>query len=185
MNLLEATLTALAMIMTPATESVSAEIEISEFTTINIKYLAIELEIADPREEKYLFVRPEDLLGDVNLIRRRWADLKDAPPLADSYRFPIRDTCNSFLSFNRQFRQVMENRQELSMFHWDDIKKVLDETDRRYRIWDTVRDIRCEYYYVSIRRLAMKKLLEILGPDDYYSGKIPPHVPLEYFLHMD
>jgi hypothetical protein len=44
-----------------------------------------------------------------------------------------------------------------------------------------VRDARCEYYYVTVRRQALKRLKDMLGEDDYYAAKLPPHVPIWRF----
>jgi hypothetical protein len=61
----------------------------------------------------------------------------------------------------------------------------MQETEHLYQVWDTVRDARCDYYYVTVRRQALKKLRKMLGVDDYYFGKLPPPVPLWRFQEID
>jgi hypothetical protein len=61
----------------------------------------------------------------------------------------------------------------------------MQEADRLYQVWDTVRDARCDYYYVTVRRQALKRLRDMLGSDAYYSGVLPPHVPLWRFQRVD
>src|SRR5262249_36039264 len=48
--------------------------------------LAVEWEILDPREVRYVLTRPEDFGSDLKLLRRRSQDLADAPPLGDGMR---------------------------------------------------------------------------------------------------
>ena len=66
-----------------------------------------------------------------------------------------------------------------------ELREMLQEVDRLYNIWDTVRDARCDYYYVTVRRQALKKLRETVGDDAYYSGALPPHVPIWRFARID
>ena len=48
----------------------------------------------------------------------------------------------------------------------------------QHRVWDKVRDVHCEYHYVTYRRQALQELRELVGPRAYYTGQLPPHVPL-------
>ena len=150
-----------------------------------LQHVAVQWEILDPREVRYILVRTEDFASDLNLLRRRCRDLVDAPYLSDCQRFPDRATVNDLLSFNRAYRQHIDVRQPVELAHWWDLRAVLQETDQLYQIWDTVRDARCEYYYVTVRRQALKKLREMLGEEAYYSSKLPPHVPIWRFQRID
>ena len=73
----------------------------------------------------------------------------------------------------------------MELAHWWEVRAILQETDQLYQIWDTVRDARCEYYYVTVRRQALKRLREALGDEAYFSGRLPPHVPLWRFQQID
>ena len=88
---------------------------------------------------------------------------------------------NEFLAYNRAYRQHMDLRQPLELVHACEFRLALQETDRLYLIWDKVRDARCPYYYVTVRRQALKQLRELVGDDAYYSGNLPPCVPLWRF----
>jgi hypothetical protein len=143
-----------------------------------LQTLAVEWEILDPREIRYVLSRPEDFSSDLGLLRRRLQDLADAPPANDCERFPDRAAINDLLSFNRAYRQHIDVRQPGEPGRWLEIRNALQETDHLYQVWDTVRDARCEYYYVTVRRTALKRLRELVGEDAYYSGKLPPHVPV-------
>jgi hypothetical protein len=151
----------------------------------SIQNLAVQLEILDPREVRYILARPEDVMSDLNLLRRRFRELADAPPLHDGRRFPERDRVNDLLAFNRAYRQHLTVRQPLELVRWWELRAAMQETDHLYQIWDTVRDARCDYYYVTVRRQALKKLRQLVGEDDYYNGRLPPHVPLWRFREID
>ena len=45
----------------------------------------------------------------------------------------------------------------------------------------TVRDARSEYYYVTVRRQALVLLRHLAGNHAFYSGQLPPHVPIWRF----
>jgi hypothetical protein len=130
-------------------------------------------------------VRVEDFQSDLSLLRRRYRDLADAPPLCDSERFPERSAVNEFLAFNRAYRQHIDAAVTAESTRGWELRTALQETDQLYYIWDTVRDARCEYYYVTVRRQALKRLREQLGEQAYYQTKLPPYVPLWRFREIN
>jgi hypothetical protein len=150
-----------------------------------LQALAVSWEVLDPREMRYVLTRPEDFSADLKLLRRRHRELLDAPPLQDCMRFPDRALVNELLAFNRSYRQHLDNRQSLEQSSWWELREAVQETERLYIIWDTVRDARCDYYYVTVRRQALKKLRETVGEADYWSGRLPPHVPVWRFARID
>ena len=150
-----------------------------------LQSVAVQLEVLDPREVRYILARAEDFTADLNLLRRRYQELADAPALNDSFRLPDRETVNELLAFNRAYRQHIDIRQTVELAHWWEYQATLQETEQLYQIWDTVRDARCEYYYVTVRRQALKRLREQLGDQSYYSGQLPPYVPLWRFQVMN
>jgi len=147
----------------------------------SLQKLAVEWEILDPRETRYVLARPEDFENDLNLLRRRYQNLKSAPKLNDCTRFPDRGTVNELLAFNRTYRRHLDARQPLEQDRCDGLRAALQETDWLYQVWDAVRDARCEYYYVTVRRQALKRLQTMLGQDAYAAGQLPPFVPLWRF----
>lgn len=146
-----------------------------------IQHVAVLWEILDPREVRHVLTRPEDFQADLNMLRRRYIELADAPRLCDCDRFPDRATVNDLLTFNRSYRQHIDMRQQLELPRWWELRAILQETDQLYNVWDRVRDARCDYYYVTVRRQALKWLRDTLGEPTYYSGKLPPSVPLWRF----
>ncbi len=150
-----------------------------------LQHVAVQWELLDPREVRYVLGRPEDSLSDLAIVQKRYQDLQGAPWLYDRLRFPDRQTVNEFLAFNRAYRRTIDVRQPLELHNWWQMRAALQETDRLYLVWDLVRDAQCHYYYVSVRRNALKRLKEMIGDEAYYSGKLPPYVPLHHFASMD
>jgi hypothetical protein len=146
--------------------------------------LAVDWEILDPRETRYIMARPEDFCADLNLLRRRYTELVDAPRVADSFRFPDRTSVNELVRFNRAYRKHLDQRHEMETDRCEELRAVMRETDRLYQVWDSVRDARCEFYYVTVRRQALKKLKDLVGDDDYLAGTLPPNVPTWRFNEL-
>ena len=117
--------------------------------------LAVEWEILDPKEARYVLARRDDFENDLNLLRRRYQELQDAPKLADCQRFPDRGTVTELLAFNRAYRRFLDARQTMEHDRCACVRTALKETDSLYQVWDAVRDARCEYYYVTVRAAAL------------------------------
>lgn len=90
------------------------------------------------------------------------------------------DVVNELLLQNRAYRQFAGSVSALYP-HSAELRAAKEEVEQLYVIWDSVRDARCDYYYVHIRRQALKRLHDILGEKDYNEGQLPPHVPLWRF----
>ena len=157
------------------------------FVTVRpvLQAVAIEWELLDERETRYVMSRPEDFSGDLKLIRRRHGELHDAPLAHDCMRFPDRTLINELLKFNREYRQYLEARQATESIYWWELNETMLECDRIYKIWDLVREANCDYYYVTVRRQALKKLSETLGEEGYYAAMLPPHVPVWRFARIN
>ena len=139
--------------------------------------VAIEWEILDSRETGYIFAKRADFDSDLNLLRRRYQDFKDAPRLDESNRLPERKLVNELVQFNRAFRKHLVDKHVLEQDRAEVYEAVMIETDRLYKVWDAVRDARCEFYYVTVRRQALVKLKEMLGDEEYLAVNLPPNVP--------
>lgn len=143
-----------------------------------LQQLGVIWEILDPRETDHLLNDPHDFVTDLHLLQRRCRELEGMPRLADAYRFPHRDLVNSMLAFNRQYQQDLNSRLTLDVVHAEEVRSALAEAEQLYRVWDTVRDVRCGYYYIAVRRRALQELRQQLGDGAYFSGQLPPPVPM-------
>jgi hypothetical protein len=177
---------AVALLTAPADRS-EAPADLQAFATLRptLQAVALSWELLDPRECRSVLTRPQDFAGDLKLVRRRYDELWDAPSVHDCMRFPDRALVNDLLAFNRAYRQHLCSRQSLERVYWWEVHQAVEETNRLYDIWDLVRDARCDVFYVSVRRQALKKLREAVGPEAYYNGPLPPHVPVWRFARID
>lgn len=143
----------------------------------SIQRLALDMEILDPREASYIMARRTEFTNDLNLLRRRRIEFEDAPRLADAGRFPDRKQVNELVLFNRAYRRHLIERHTLEQDRADQFIDAIRETDQLYRVWDAVRDARCEFYYTTVRRQAMKRLRCTIGEEAYNAAELPPNVP--------
>jgi hypothetical protein len=142
-----------------------------------VQAVALQAELLDQREVRYLLARPEDFASDLKLLQTRRRDLAMAPPVDDCQRFPDRCLVNDLMTANRAYRQELTQRLALDRINADVLRAGVAENDHLYRIWDSVRDARCDYYYVTVRRQALLQLRELIGAEAYYRGELPPHLP--------
>lgn len=150
-----------------------------------MKEFALQWEILDPRETRYVLCVPNDFHADVMFLRRRWQELADAPRVNDSFRFPDTTTVGQLLSFNRAYRRQLEASRGLELARWWDLHEALQETDRLHLVWQTLAEAQCDHHYVTVRRQALKRLRDMIGDEAYYSGCMPPHVPIWRFHQID
>jgi hypothetical protein len=155
--------------------------------------VAVEMELMDPREVRYFFQKPEDFPSEMRTINARHHDLKDAPLVSDSYRFPDRNLINELIKFNRAYNKHLDEYAAWNLDRAHLARQVQKENTAMYQAWDAMRDGKCEFYYITVRRQALKKLrhmlddkgsfLKIICKDyanldiDYTTGCLPPYVP--------
>lgn len=149
-----------------------------------IHEVAVRREILDERDTRYVLNWPKSFSDDLNMLRRRREELADAPPVGDSHRFPDRNALNEAVRFNRSFRKHVENRILLELHREGLFRRVLQETDELYEVWDTARDARCDFYYTVVRRQALKKLRDLIGEAAYAAGELPPAAPYWRFNEL-
>jgi hypothetical protein len=176
-------LVAAVLITSPCEDEAGARhlAECHEALAPAVRCVAMQWELLDPRETHFLLAQAKEFPGDIKVLQERYRDLRAAPPLAESHRFPSRDVVNDLLSFNRSYRHDLSNRLSYDQARSEELRAALTETDQLYRVWDTVRDARCEYYYVTVRRQALLQLRQLVGDPAFYSGQLPPHVPVWRF----
>jgi hypothetical protein len=149
-----------------------------------IHHTAIDWEILDSRETRYVLAKPEDFQEDLDFLRKRRLDLENAPKVSESDRLPSRQAVNDYIRFNRAYRKNLETRLVWEPDRAGVIGEAIRETERLYKMWDAIRDAKCDFHYITVRRLALVKLKELLGPDIYSTGELPPYVPEWRFAVM-
>ena len=139
--------------------------------------VAVNWELMDPRETNFLFNRVADAQNDIAILRKRRADLAGVPFVADAMRFPNRDVVNEGIQFNRNLRNYAEGQGRINLDRERLHQEIVSEIDECYRVWDAIRDARCDSFYVTTRRMALKKIRDKIGAQSYYAGELPPFVP--------
>lgn len=142
---------------------------------------ALESEVLDARERKFVLTSDLEFAADVRTLQGRFRELANAPLLEECQRFPRRNQIVDFLSYNRAYRQDLLAQLALDLVHADELRDAILETDRLHQMWDTLRDARCEYYYITVRRQSLQILREMIGGEAFQSAQMPPHVPLWRF----
>jgi hypothetical protein len=150
----------------------------------SIQRLAIQLEILDHRETNYIMAKKSDYETDINLLRRRYREFADVPRVNESLRLPDRQFINELIVFNRAFRRHLADRHILEQDRSEVLLDAIRETDTLYKVWDAARDARCEFYYITVRRLALKKLKDMIGDDMYMAVALPPNAPFWRFNEL-
>lgn len=147
--------------------------------------VAVERELLDTRNEtRFMLKNWNCFQADIDMIRQRYIELKDAPFVEDARRFPNKEYINELISFNRAFKANLEEYANCHNARRDEYSLVIKETERLYLLYDVVRDAQSDYYYVTVRRTALLKLKGIIGNEAYYSGELPPHVPVWRFREV-
>jgi hypothetical protein len=142
-----------------------------------IRVLAIQWEILDPLET-HILSQAQDFVADLRVLQSRYHEFAAAPQIQECYRLPERTVVEDLLAFNRCLQKDLKERLALDRIHAADLQAALEETEQLFQIWDAVREARCEYYYVTARRQALQQLRNLIGMDAFYTGQLPPHVPL-------
>ena len=150
-----------------------------------LQAVAVRWEILDARELQYVLRDPEALPWDLHLLHQRHRDLAGAPPVYDGARFPDPSTIAELIAVNRSYRAHLESWRAADPGHREELGTAIEETDRLYRTWDAIREARSDYRYVKDRREALKRLRDLLGPEAYYTGSLPPSVPVWRFRTIE
>jgi hypothetical protein len=152
--------------------------KIDPVTLSCVRHISLAWQIMDPREARYVCARIEDAPTDLKLLRRRYKECHDWPMVEEACIFPDRVCLTNLLSFNRAYRSYLDNRVMIELTLWWDLRTAIQRCDELYHNLDLVRDAKCEYYYVTVRRGALQKLVDKFG--SLYLVPLE-FVPLEYF----
>lgn len=105
------------------------------------------------------------------------ADLLDAPPAHDRYRFPDAAVASHAVAFNDAFRENLAQERRI----WPHSMQLafvvtVDEAMALREIWWRLSLSQADEREWS-HRLHLKRLRYLLGPEDYAGGRMPPAVP--------
>jgi hypothetical protein len=144
----------------------------------SLRQIAMHWQILDHRELEDILKDSKHFAEDLDLLQKRLEEMNGAPAVLEGERLPDREVVSNYLTLNRSYHQELTDRLTLDRVHSEEIQAALQETDQLYHIWDTVRDARCKYYYVTVRRQALRDLRDLVGNTAFYSGELPPPLPV-------
>lgn len=147
----------------------------------SLQAVAIQTEILSSADTWMFFNNQGEFVSDVVTIRSRYRDMVDAPPLSDRFRFPNADFCSSMKSMNRLYYTHIQGLQESYPEQFETINTILGETNDLWCAWDKVHDSYNDNYSVYYRRSRLKSLRKQIGWQNYFSGALPPPVPIWRF----
>lgn len=187
MDLIGPALIALALLTTPPCQEIKeVEKHDSFLVRMNLRQLSLQMDIIDESED---YMKTEGHIwfeSQVDLLRGKYYDVKDAPPIIDEMRFPDRETLRPLIAFNRQYKAHLECQQAINGQHRsEDYQAIIQETQDLYLIYDWVFDAKGQYFPLAYRRFCLKKARELMGDKLYYEGRMPPHVPIWRFRSID
>jgi len=123
-----------------------------------------------------------DYSRDVGWCRRTYRELQGCPPLADAHRFPPHAVAVSCLEFSCKHICYLESIEYANLHRGDDIREALSEARWCQSVWEAVRDAGGDG--VITRRFALQRLRDLLGDGAFYSGQLPPWVPVWRFREI-
>ncbi|GEM_PF-2590501 len=140
--------------------------------------LALDAQLLDPREDLNYLTRRQNAACDLRALQGRYRDFAFAPLVQESLRFPDRNTALEFLAFNRAYRNDLQARLEFDPGDAAALRAALAEADQLYHLWCLIADTRWGAIYVTPRRQALQMLREQIGAEAFFSGQLPPYVPV-------
>jgi hypothetical protein len=146
-----------------------------------VQGVAISWELLDPREFRLLGHEAVDFARDLKILQGRYQELAGAPLLEECDRFPEREVIRALIKSNRAYRNDLDHQLALDRLHTEDLRAAILETDQLHRVWEALLDARSDYYHTTVRRQSLKHLRDMVGAESFYSGQLPPHVPVWRF----
>lgn len=145
-----------------------------------LKNISLDMEVVGPHERWV-----SDFRSEMRYVRSHVRGLCEAPTINDCAGLPSADTAAECCRFSEQYQAHLQTQQLMMPHKSEEISQALDEARRLHRVWCTVRRAgNSEESWVS-RRRALEQLRETLGTEAYYTGKLPPCVPVWRFREID
>ena len=145
-----------------------------------LKLAALKLEVVGPTERWI-----PDFRSEANYVKNHWRELKNAPPLGDVVRFPVEYISKQNRVFNLQYQHNMELKKCVYSWKFEDMEEGIREAKGLQQVWVLVDTAVCPTQSWCCRRKALMELRELRGDEAYYSGDLPPCVPLWRFATVE
>ena len=114
-----------------------------------------------------------DLLLLILVPLSPWLD--DRPPQSDLRRFPSAEVCVHMIGAIESYKEFLDARvgfvDHLALF------ELKAESNEAWGAWETLHSVHRNGY--SERRDRLKTLLIVIGPEEYYLGRMPSALPID------
>jgi hypothetical protein len=120
---------------------------------------------------------------ELRTLRYRYTQVHDAPRVVHANAFPDSKACTDGYQTAHQHAHWIEQRMLLFPAEATYWSAKLIEQRRRVAIWSAADDLyrSSDAYY---RRMVLLNLYRLLGPADFYAGRLPPPVLIEHFRRL-
>lgn len=145
-----------------------------------MKRFAIGQRLVYPNEPWYGNFR-----DDVRFCRNTYAQLYQAPDIADLQFLPNRKTVEEALDFNTAYQRRLEAAIKLGRTYARRLEPILAETMELSNIWHQLRVAHMNSGTLSTQRWALYNYKIRVGEDNYYRGIVPDVVPTRFFESRD
>lgn len=159
-----------------------------------IKELCIQEQLVDKREFYFLKV-PKDIDIDFSILKDRRKDLAGVPKVGTVAICLDGEYIYNCLTFNRKYRDFLRVQSEGNLDRADFYNRAMRECDVLYELYTLLQKLQMyqshvysdlEYYpYLHSLREDIKRIIYLIGEENYYKHNFPPHVPLWSFTKLN
>jgi hypothetical protein len=142
----------------------------------SLKGIALKTELVGPHERWIA-----DFRSELAYVRRHGRELASAPPISDALWLPPSAVAQECRRFNLGYQRCLELRRQVFLHHQEEWTEALQEAQYLGEVWRRVETATCLTNSWVCRRRALQELRQILGSEAYYSGLLPPCVPVWRF----
>jgi len=134
-----------------------------------LKEIALAAEIVGPHENW-----AADFCSELRYVRRHYAYLRHAPPLADASWLPPASITRELVIFNDQHQEYLRIQAVIYPSRADQLDDMLYEAKRLNCLWEAVRKASSPTDSWVSRRRMLGRIREEIGDDAYRRGLLPP-----------
>lgn len=145
-----------------------------------LKQIALKIEIVGPHERWR-----SDFRAELNYVRYHWNDLRNSPPIADRYRFPPNEMAQYCCFCNNEYQNYIRGKRFLHRHLQHEHEIYLQEARQLCLIWKTVYEATNTDASWASQRKSLRELLNLLGPESYVEGWLPPSAPIWRFRQIE
>lgn len=106
-----------------------------------------------------------------------WQQLRGTPSSWDALRFPPAEVATVFAAEVIAYKEYLEAMRWIDLRHWRKYDKAIQAADHRINIWTTLQVVNSPLVWVHHKRQNLRRLRELLGDEDYFSGLVQPPIP--------